>query len=99
MYENGSLDWIDAMEYSISNEDELGAISVKPTSSQGVKEMCAIVKKIDDNFARLDLEEKLCMDHSNLVIYIRWTGYACSDQINLEMQRAIRDKDSLVGLN
>ena len=99
-YENGSLDWIGAMQYSISNEDELGAITAKkPTTSQEFNVLGPILKKIDENFVNLNPQEKLCVDHPNLVIYIRWTGYACSDQINLDMTRAIRDKDSLIGLN
>ncbi len=98
-YDHGNLDWIEFMQYSISNEVEFGAISAKPTTSEEMKDLVAILKKIDENFVHLNPEEKLYADHPNLVIYIRWAGYACSDQINLDMQRAIRDKDSLIALN
>jgi hypothetical protein len=94
----GCSDWIDCMQYCVSNEDERLLLSI--TSAEALKAVGPIAMKINERFVHLSehREEALCMD-ANLVLYIRWVGWSCSDQLNLDMQHYIRDKDSLVVFN
>lgn len=98
-FDRGCSDWINCMQYCVSNEDERLPLSMI-TSAEAHIAAFPIARKINERFVYLSehREEALCMD-ANLVLYIRWVGWSCSDQLNIDMQHSIRDKDSLVVFN